>query len=119
MLVGITGYKIAGVPVIDMQDEVDYEFSFPLYPDQRSVFIFYDLDLTTPNIFTTSIFIFSQTFPGCPNGGFLTYTDLYYDSPLSCQACHPTCLTCTSTNYSLSLTDDTCCLSCSSYKYFE
>lgn len=118
MLVGITQYKITHMPIINMQNEVDYLFSFPLYPDQRSVFIFYDLNLINPTIFTTTIFIFSEIFAGCPSGGFLSYTELYFDSPLACQTCHTTCLTCTSTNYSLSITDETCCLTCSSFKYF-
>lgn len=58
---------------------------YPLNPDQRSIFIFYDIDsIPLPTILDTTIFIFNDMFVGCPNGGFLTYTELYYDSPLSC-----------------------------------
>lgn len=52
MLVGINSYAATSNPVLDIQDEVDYNFSFPLTPDQRSIFIFYNYDnLPAPTVF--------------------------------------------------------------------
>jgi hypothetical protein len=119
MLIGITSYSATSNPVFDLQDGADYNFSFPLSPDKRSIFVYYDIDSTpAPTVMDVSIFLFSEIFKGCGNNGFLTYTELYYDSPLSCMPCHSTCVTCTTANYSLTMTDEFSCLTCGPLKYF-
>ena len=105
MLVGLNSYLSNAPNVLNNQIYVDYNFAYPSDPPQRAVYVNYDIDGGSPSQLNATIFIFSEIFNGCANKGFLTYTELYYDSPLSCQACHITCLTCTSVNYSLTLTD--------------
>lgn len=66
MLVGITSYAATSNPVLDLQNGADYNFSFPLSPDKRSIFIYYDIDSTPlPTVMDVSIFLFSKTFAGC------------------------------------------------------
>jgi hypothetical protein len=60
MLIGITSYASTSNPILDLQNDADYNFSFPLSPDKRSIFVFYDIDsLPAPTVLDTTIFLFS------------------------------------------------------------
>ena len=60
MLVGMNSYMGTAANVLNNQNFVDYNFSFPLTtPDQRAIYIFYDIDTGAPTVMDVTLFIFS------------------------------------------------------------
>ena len=60
MLVGMNSYMGTAANVLNNQNFVYYNFSFPLTtPDQRAIYIFYDIDTGAPTVMDVTLFIFS------------------------------------------------------------